>query len=98
MVLIKDDQFFVWFKLNFIYIYIYGSGEGWFWFDQVGNLTMENSGEEVDDQGSGWFEVKKVCFSFILLFFPFLFWVYFHSLFHFLLLWKDMVKIKFWFN
>jgi len=25
-------------------------------------LVMENSGEAVDDQGSGWFQVKKVLF------------------------------------
>ena len=25
------------------------------------NLAMDNNGESVDDQGTGWFEVKKVC-------------------------------------
>lgn len=28
---------------------------------------MENSGEALDDDGSGWFEVKKVCFFGFLL-------------------------------
>lgn len=32
-------------------------------------MGMEKSGEAIDDQGSGWFEVKKVCLlSFILIF------------------------------
>lgn len=43
--------------------------------DQLG---MEDSGEAVDDDGSGWFEVKKV-FIFVYVFILFLAWVFFFS-------------------